>query len=134
MDHLRSHPVRVSNHRVPLPAVRPLEARQFTLRQLVLMLVIHHEARQPEVCHHHCVVLREENQTCCKARRFYFYHAFHTCIHRFTIQRCRRTVKKYKKHIILDYISVLRGLSTINRKIIPVLGCMIKNDPSPFFV
>lgn len=57
MDHLWSHPVGVSHHRVSLPAVGPLEARQLSLRQLFPVLVVHHESRQPEVCHHHCVVL-----------------------------------------------------------------------------
>lgn len=76
VDHLRSHPVGVSHHGVPLSAVGPLQPGQFTLRQLLLVLVVHHEPSQPEVCHHHCVVLHKENGTghkmllrCCKATR-----------------------------------------------------------------
>lgn len=62
MDHLRSHPVRVSHHGVPLPAVGlRLQTRQFTLRQLLLVLVVYHEPSQPEVRHHHSVVLHREH-------------------------------------------------------------------------
>lgn len=60
MDHLRSHPVGVSHNSVPLPAVRLLQTRQFTLGQLLLVLVVNHEPGQAEVCHHHCVVLHKE--------------------------------------------------------------------------
>lgn len=58
MNHLWSHPVGVSHHSVPLPAVRFLQARQLSLRQFLLMLVVHHKPSQPEVCHHHRVVLK----------------------------------------------------------------------------
>lgn len=60
MNHLRSHPVGVPHHRVPLPAVGLLQARQFSLRQLIFTYIVHHEPSQAKVCHHHSVVLNEQ--------------------------------------------------------------------------
>lgn len=62
MDHLGGHPVGVSHHRVPLPAIGPLQAGELPLRQLLLVLVVHHETRKPKVGHHHCAVLHAHTQ------------------------------------------------------------------------
>lgn len=65
MDHLGGHPVGVPHHRVSLPAVGPLQAGELPLRlrQLLLVLVVHHETRQPKVGHHHCAVLHAQTHT-----------------------------------------------------------------------
>lgn len=57
VDHLGSHPVRVSHHGVSLSPVGFLDARDRSGRQLVLVLVLHHEPGQAEVRHHNTVIL-----------------------------------------------------------------------------
>lgn len=79
VDHLWSHPVGVSHHGVPFSAVGPLQARQFSLRQLLFMLIINHESSQAKVCHHHSVVLKSLNVL--KLLLWHIKHTWMCCNH-----------------------------------------------------
>lgn len=68
MYHLRRHPVGVSYDRVTLPAVRFAEFWQwsfhwaFERRRFALILLLHHQPGQTEICHHHRLVLTKTRQ------------------------------------------------------------------------